>query len=219
METLADKGNGNYAYIDSLLEAKKVLVAEASGTLYTIAKDVKIQVEFNPTAVKEYRLVGYDNSMLNPEDFNDDKKDAGEMGAGHCVTAFYEIIPVGSADTSSKVDALVFQNESEPVPSQEQQPAEDWMYVKLRYKTPQGSQSQLMTTMAGKKDYTTEPDIDFRFASAVVEFGLLLKDSDNKGDASFQSLIERARAARGIDRDGYRAQFVQLAELAWTLSK
>ncbi len=210
METLADKGNGNYAYIDSLLEAKKVLVNEMGSTLYAVADDVKVQVEFNPAAVSEYRLVGYDNRILNPEDFKDDQKDAGEMGAGHCVTAFYEIILVGGKN-SDNVDDLVFQQNEETAAAE---PADDWLYLKVRYKLPGEDESRLMTVMGGAADYTTYPDEDFRFASAVAEFALLLKGSEYAGDASFPALIERARAAKGVDTDGYRAQFVQLAELA-----
>lgn len=215
METLADKGNGNYSYIDTLLEAKKVLVNEMSGTLYTMADDVKVQVEFNPAAVSEYRLVGYDNRRLNAEDFNDDKKDAGEMGAGHCVTVFYEIILVGGEGTGN-VDDLVFQQNGETAAAK---PADDWLYLKVRYKQPGGDDSKLMTVMAGAADYTAQPDEDYRFASAVAEFALLLKNSDYAGDASLPALIERARAAKGIDSDGYRAQFVQLAELAETMMR
>ncbi len=211
METLADKGNGNYAYIDSLLEAQKVLVNEMSGTLFAMADDVKVQVEFNPAAVSEYRLVGYDNRILNPEDFNNDHKDSGEMGAGDSVTVFYEIIPVGG-EGSASIDDLVFQQDSEELPAK--QPADDWLYLKVRYKQPGSGESQLITVYAGAADYTAEPDADFRFASAVAEFALLLKDSEYAGDASFESLTGRAREARGADEDGYRAQFVQLAELA-----
>lgn len=211
METLADKGNGNYAYIDSLLEAKKVLVNEMTGTLFAMADDVKVQVEFNPDAVSEYRLVGYDNRILNPEDFNDDHKDAGEMGAGHTVTVFYEIILVGGENLDN-IDDLVFQQDDEETPSTE--PASNWLYLKVRYKEPGSDQSQLITVYSGTADYTAEPDADFRFASAVAEFALLLKGSEYAGDASFDSLIERARSAKGLDEDGYRAQFVQLAELA-----
>jgi Uncharacterized protein containing a von Willebrand factor type A (vWA) domain len=210
METLADKGDGNYAYIDTLLEAKKVLVNEMSGTLFTMADDVKVQVEFNPKAVSEYRLVGYDNRILNAEDFNDDEKDAGEMGAGHCVTVFYEIIPVGG-EGSDSIDDLVFQQDDEASAAE---PAADWFYLKIRYKQPGEADSRLMTVMAGAADYAAYPDEDYRFASAVAEFALLLKGSQYAGDASFPALIERARAARGVDTDGYRAQFVQLAELA-----
>lgn len=218
METLADKGNGNYAYIDSLMEAKKVLVSEMSSTLYTVAKDVKVQVEFNPKAVKEYRLVGYDNRRLNDEDFNDDRKDAGEMGAGHTVTVFYEIILVGSKESSQNTDPLVFQDSSEPL-SESVKPATDWLYVKARYKYPDAQESQLLTVMAGQQNFTKTPDIDFDFASAVTEFALLLKNSKYMGDADFDALIQRAKNAKDSDADGYRAQFIQLAELAQQLYK
>lgn len=210
METLADKGNGNYAYIDSLMEAKKVLVNEMTSTLYAVAKDVKIQVEFNPAAIASYRLVGYDNRRLRPEDFNDDKKDAGEMGAGHTVTVFYELILVGSKD----IDDLVFQSNNT---QSSISAAADWMYVKTRYKLPDENTSRLMTMLAGEDDYTSYPDSDFRFASAVAEFALIIKDSQYKGEASFASLINRARDSRGYDFDGYRSQFLQLAELAYEM--
>ena len=214
METLADKGNGNYAYIDSLMEAKKVLVSEMSATLYTIAKDVKIQIEFNPEAVSEYRLVGYDNRVMNAEDFNNDKKDAGEMGAGHTVTAFYELILVGSGQNSSNIDDLVFQGNTKTVADIPDEPASDWMYVKVRYKQPDENTSQLIDTWAGKNAYTTKPDSDFAFASAVAEFALILKGSEYMGDADMSEVIARAKGAKDADEDGYRAQFVQLAELA-----
>ena len=209
METLADKGNGNYAYIDSLMEAKKVLVNELASTLYTVAKDVKIQVEFNPAAIEAYRLVGYDNRRLSAQDFNDDKKDAGEMGAGHTVTVFYEISLLGTG----VIDDLVFQNNT----GSSAEPASDWMYVKTRYKLPDENESRLLTKMAGDYDYTNYPDDDFRFASAVAEFALILKNSQYKGDANFSSLIERARDSRGEDNDGYRSQFLQIAELAYAM--
>ena len=212
METLADKGNGNYAYIDSLMEAKKVLVNELTSTLYTVAKDVKIQVEFNPAAIEAYRLVGYDNRRLNAQDFNDDRKDAGEMGAGHTVTVFYEIALKGSG----AIDDLVFQDNDN---SDSTPPASDWMYVKTRYKLPDENESRLMTLMAGEYDFTSYPDDDFKFASAVAEFALILKNSQYKSDASFSSLIERARSSRGEDNDGYRSQFLQLAELAYAMYK
>ena len=216
METLADKGNGNYAYIDSLMEAKKVLVSEMSATLYTVAKDVKIQIEFNPSAVSEYRLVGYDNRLMAAEDFNNDEKDAGEMGAGHTVTAFYEIILTGSGLSSSNVDDLVFQDSSN-TRSANTIPADDWMYVKLRYKQPDEDTSRKITVMAGADDYCTSPDDDFVFAAAVAEFALILKDSEYMGYADISSVIDRAREARGYDEDGYRAQFIQLAELVGQL--
>lgn len=214
METLADKGNGNYAYIDTLSEAQKVLVSEAASTLFTVAKDVKLQIEFNPRAVQEYRLIGYDNRMLNPEDFNNDRKDAGDMGAGHCVTAFYELALVGSG--AGSVDDLVFQSNNKKAAVK---PEPDWMYVKLRYKQPDASESRLLSVMAGQHNYTTTPDGDFLFASAAAELALLLKDSAYAGDANYSSLIERATMARGTDPNGYRAQFIQLAGLAQKLSR
>ena len=212
METLADKGNGNYAYIDTLMEAKKVLVNEAASTLYTVAKDVKIQIEFNPAAVKQYRLVGYDNRRLNDEDFNDDQKDAGEMGAGHCVTAFYELILTDSPESIKDIDDLVFQDNA-PAPATVPI-ADDWLYVKLRYKQPDSDTSQLITLMGGKKNYTQTPDSDFLFASAVAEFALILKQSEFAGNANYENLIQRAKAARGVDEDGFRAQFIQIADTA-----
>lgn len=215
METLADKGNGNYAYIDNLMEAKKVLIDDMTSTLYTVAKDVKIQIEFNPDAIKEYRLIGYDNRLLNPEDFNDDKKDAGEVGAGHSVTVFYELILVGT-EGSGNIDDLVFQDNDE----EDEGSAfdyEDWMYVKFRYKLPDQDESTFFSKMAGRDNYTKYPDDDFLLASAVAEFALLLKDSDYTPDANYDSLIERASDSKGRDEHGYRSQFIQLAELASTL--
>ncbi len=189
-----------------------------TSTLYTIAKDVKIQIEFNPDAIAEYRLVGYDNRLLNPEDFNDDKKDAGEVGAGHSVTVFYELILTGTGASSSDIDDLIFQDNDED--SEDEISAfeiDEWMYVKIRYKLPDEDESKLFTKMAGVDDYTNRPDDDFLFASAVAEYALLLKGSEYAVDASYDSLIERAQDAKGYDRNGYRSQFIQLAELAMTL--
>jgi Ca-activated chloride channel family protein len=190
-----------------------VLVKELMSTLYTVAKDVKVQVEFNPEAVKEYRLIGYDNRILNPEDFNDDKKDAGEMGAGHCVTAFYELILVNSPENSSNIDDLVFQSSD----TEKIEPASEWMYVKMRYKHPENDVSKLISVMAGVNNYTINPDDDFKFASAVVEFAMLLKGSEFSGGANFDRLIGRAIASRGRDEDGYRNEFVELAMEAKSL--
>jgi Ca-activated chloride channel homolog len=208
MEQLADKGNGNYAYIDSLLEAKKVLVKEMGATLLTIAKDVKIQVEFNPTKVQGYRLIGYENRMLADRDFNDDKKDAGELGAGHSVTALYEIIPTGvkSDVPLPQVDSLKYQQKS-------LSNNDEIMQVKLRYKQPSASTSQLLTYSVVDRDVKLDKaTTNFRFASAVAEFGMLLRNSPDKGSASFEGVLQRASQSQGTDLDGYRAEFIRLVE-------
>jgi Ca-activated chloride channel family protein len=209
METLADKGNGNYAYIDSISEAQKVLVSERSGTLNTIAKDVKIQVEFNPSMVQGYRLVGYENRVLKKEDFDDDAKDAGELGAGHTVTALYEIMP---ADGKSPLDELKYQ---QPVLF----PSDEWMTVHLRYKEPQGSESRELQKSINKAAYTLNPTQDMLFAAAVAEFGLLLKDSDYQGKASYKNVLSMAKESLGADTDGYRREFISLVEKAWDIGE
>ncbi len=218
METLADKGNGNYAYIDTILEAQKVLVHDLSKTLYTVAKDVKIQVEFNPEAVSAYRLVGYDNRRLNDEDFNDDTKDAGEVGAGHMVTVFYELALAGSTSSGSGIDDLIFQSGDAVSTTDIRDLPKDWLYVKARYKYPDQDTSQRITLMAGKSDFTNNPDQNFKFASAVAEFALLLKGSDYAFDASYEAVLERAERALGSDDYGYRAEFIRLVELAQSYS-
>ncbi|MHC1693613.1 MAG: von Willebrand factor type A domain-containing protein [Sphaerochaetaceae bacterium] len=221
METLADKGNGNYAYIDNLLEGKKVLGKEIWGNLFAVAKDVKIQMEYNPAMVRSYRLIGYENRMLSREDFNDDTKDAGEMGAGQTVTAFYEIIPQSApaedtGGTAVAVDPLVFQ-QSTVIPS------DNVLLLKLRYKTPSEGveKSELITSMVDQKALITDfatCDADFRFATAVVEFGMLLRESPYRGDASWQTAMERARYSKGADLEGYRSEFVRMVELAQLLA-
>jgi Ca-activated chloride channel family protein len=214
MEKLADKGNGNYAYLDSLQEARRVLVRQAGATLETIAKDVKIQVEFNPQAVNAYRLIGYDNRMLRNRDFNDDRKDAGEIGAGHGVTALYEIIPVGVEVNEPGVDALRYRQVSTPA---RQPAAAELAVVKVRYKAPTEDTSHLIERIVRNR---TQPMTgNLGFASAVAEFGLLLRQSDYRGSANFASVIERARAFRGRDEEGYRAEFIRLADLASGLYK
>lgn len=216
MQQIADHGNGNHAYIDSILEAKKVLVSEMGGTLLTIAKDVKIQIEFNPAKVKAYRLIGYENRLLRNQDFNDDTKDAGELGAGHSVTALYELIPAGSDEPVPGVDELKYQR-TEISPTAEA--SDELMTVKLRYKQPDGEKSQLIVhPVIDAHRPLAETSDDFRFASAVAEFGLLLRDSAHKGQASFDAVIERARAARGDDPEGYRHDFVRLVEKAKLLA-
>ena len=221
MEQLADNGNGNYAYIDNLLEAKKVLVKEVGGTLFTIAKDVKIQVEFNPAKVKSYRLIGYVNRLLNKEDFNDDKKDAGELGSGHTVTALYEISLYDSEEPTSNVDALRYQTTTSNKSAQQCfNYCNETLTVKVRYKSPDSDKSQLIFAPVSEiyKNFNESSD-DFRFSSAVAAFGMLLRDSDFKGDLNYKKIQEIARQAKGKDLQGYRSEFVGLIELAEELSK
>jgi Ca-activated chloride channel family protein len=208
MEVLADKGNGNYAYIDNLLEAKKVLVKEMGGTMHTIAKDVKLQVEFNPGQVAAYRLIGYKNRRLADEDFNNDKKDAGEMGAGHTVTALYEIISAGDTADTPSVDPLKYQK-TEPAGSY----SNELLTVKVRYKEPKGNTSKLISHVL-KNNSDTTPTTDFTFATSVAAFGLKLSDSEYAGTISYQNIIDLAKKGKGIDDDGYRAEFIRLVEKA-----
>jgi len=209
MEKLADKGNGNYAYLDSVREARKVLVREANATLETIAKDVKIQIEFNPREVAAYRLIGYENRLLNKEDFNDDKKDAGEIGAGHSVTALYEIVPVGGKVDAANVDALKYQRETRATRAAA---SGELMTVKVRYKAPAGQTSKLLSHVLMNRPSSMSANLGF--ASAVAEFGMLLRDSPSRGRASFQSASARARQFLGEDEDGYREEFVRLVDRA-----
>ena len=212
MEKLANKGNGNYAYLDSLHEARKVLVREAGGTLITVAKDVKIQVEFNPVAVAGYRLIGYENRVLRNEEFNDDKVDAGEIGAGHTVTALYEIVPAGRDVPAGAVDPLKYQRDRQ---STSAAGSGELMTIKLRYKEPEGDSSRLLSTVVS--DHPAKLGSNLGFASAVAEVGMLIRHSKHVGDASYDAAIERARRFRGDDPEGYRAEFIRLAELAASL--
>ncbi|MCP4584204.1 MAG: VWA domain-containing protein [candidate division Zixibacteria bacterium] len=212
METLADKGNGNYAYIDNILEAKKVLVNEMSGTLLTIAKDVKLQIEFNPVLVESYRLVGYENRILAKEDFNDDTKDAGELGAGHTVTALYEIVQAGAKENITGVDALKYQ--AVRIPHYVDYSTE-MLTVKFRYKDPDGSKSKLIEHVLIDDNKALKRTSDnFRFSAAVAEFGMLLRDSKFKADASFDQVLKLAKKSKGEDDNGYRAEFIRLVETA-----
>jgi Ca-activated chloride channel family protein len=212
MEKLADKGNGNYAYIDDILEAKKVLVTEMGGTLMTIAKDVKVQVEFNPAAVKAYRLIGYENRLLAKEDFDDDTKDAGELGAGHTVTALYELIPAVSSEQVPVAEHLKYQVTGLVK-------SDEIMTVKLRYKKPESDTSRLIVqSVMPSASEPLEPSQNLQFASSVAEFGLLLRDSEYKGSAGYGQVLRRAKAARGVDEEGYRAEFIRLVEKAELLS-
>ncbi len=209
MEKLADHGNGNYAYIDNLLEARKVLVTEMGGTLLTIAKDVKIQVEFNPARVRAYRLLGYENRMMRAEDFDDDRKDAGELGAGHTVTALYEIIPVGveTGVMIRGVDSLRYQTAGGYRTAAE---SDELVFVKLRYKEPDGETSRRIDHLVA--DRTDEPTRDFLFASAVAGFGMLLRDSEHSGSWTMADVLATARRSVGEDANGYRTEFVRLVE-------
>ncbi|MCW5198634.1 VWA domain-containing protein [Desulfobulbus sp. F3] len=217
MEILADKGNGNYAYIDSLLEAKKVMVKEMSGTLFALAKDVKIQVEFNPAKVGAYRLIGYENRALADEDFNDDKKDAGEIGVGHTVTALYELIPAGAKELPA-VDPLKYQ-QTDKKPTEAAQSSE-LMTVKLRYKSLKSDNSILLDTVVQDSDAALDKTSeDFRFAAAVAGYGMLLTGSEQKGNLSWQQVLALAKNGRGQDEEGWRAEFIRLVETTELLAK
>jgi Ca-activated chloride channel family protein len=224
LEKLANKGNGNYAYIDTLNEGRRVLVEQMGATLVTIAKDVKIQVEFNPTQVGAYRLIGYENRLLAKEDFNDDKKDAGEIGAGHTVTALYEVVPAGkSFPASPGVDELKYQ--PKPAPAAAPQPAPEnaspeMLTLKLRYKAPDADESQLREFPLTDAQVPWEKSShEFRFAAAVASYGMLLRDSPHKGSASWDSTLELAQEGKGRDVSGYRSEFIGLVEKAKALSR
>jgi Ca-activated chloride channel family protein len=218
MQKLADKGNGNYAYLDSVDEARKVLVQQINGTLMTIAKDAKIQVEFNPARVASYRLIGYEKRLLRKEDFNNDKVDAGEIGAGHTVTALYEVVPAGSgADPASSVppvDTLKYGTERRETTNG----SPEMVTVKLRHKKPDGETSELTErafTDNGSSFENAAPDL--KFAAAVAEFGMLLRDSQYKGKGTVGAVIEWAEEGKGADRAGYRAGFIEMARKAQSL--
>jgi len=215
MQQLADKGNGNNAYIDNAAEAQKVMVKEFGSTLFTIAKDVKLQVEFNPAITRAYRLIGYENRVLANEDFNNDKKDAGELGAGHTVTALYEIIPAGQENDTMihKVDNLKYQVATQPIGN-----SNEIMTIKLRYKQPQGDVSKLIVHPVTDEHIALDnASANFRFAAAVAEFGLLLRESAFKQNATYKQVNTLANSAKGADENGYRAEFVQLVNTAAAL--
>jgi len=239
METIADKGNGNYAYIDNVQEANKMLVSEFGGTLFTIAKDVKFQIEFNPAHVKGYRLVGYENRLLNDEDFNDDTKDAGEMGAGHTVTALYEIIPAGAEGSVVDIDPLKYQSAGNEKLNQEQPDgrlgrkleesgdrvkgktgnyANELLTIKLRYKQPDGEKSVLYEQPVKARLETFEKTSDnFRFAAAVAMYGMILRDSEYLEQGTIEEVLQLARKSRGADAEGYRGEFIKLVNTSASL--
>ena len=208
MEIIADKGNGNYSYIDNLQEARRVLVREFGGTLFTIARDVKFQIEFNPARIQSYRLIGYENRLLNDEDFNDDTKDAGEMGLGHNVTALYEIVPAGSDDNIPSVDPLKYQSAGS---AREKNFSEELLTIRLRYKKPDGYTSMLFERAVKEPgDEIEEASENLRFAAAVAEFGMVLRESEFKGSSTLEGAAKLAASARGEDEDGYRSELIRL---------
>jgi len=218
METLADKGHGNYAYIDNISEARKSIVTEFGATLFTVAKDVKLQVEFNPSKVQAYRLLGYENRLLEKEDFNNDHKMGGDMGVGHTVTALYEIIPTGMADIFlGGVDPLKYQKVTQkPVLNS----SGELVTIKFRYKQPQGHTSKMEQVAVNDQPLLfSKTSNDFRFASAVAELGMLLRESEFKQRSDYNSLILRAKSAKGADEEGYRTEFISLAQSAKLLAK
>jgi len=211
MQSLAQKGNGNHAYIDNLQEANKVLVHEFGGTLFTLAKDVKLQIEFNPAYVSNYRLIGYESRLLNPEDFNNDKKDAGEIGSGHTVTAIYEIIPVGSESSFvSNIDKLKYQTNTKLEYYNENG---ELATIKFRFKKPDEDKSKkIVSTVSSKVSEIKNAEDDVKFAIAVAEFGMLLRDSDFIHNGNYEDVLELAKSSRGKDEQGYRAEFIRLVE-------
>lgn len=216
MEQISNAGNGNYFYIDGIREARKVFKADMRATLFTIAKDVKIQIEFNPAKVKAYRLIGYENRVMAAEDFNNDKKDAGELGAGHTVTALYEIIPAGSGEALPGVDPLKYQSHKTLKSAHN---SEEVMTVKLRYKKPKSSRSLLITHPLKDRHLAMRKTSDnFRFSAAVAGFGMLLRDSEFKKGLTAEKVISLARGSRGKDRNGYRREFIEMVE-TWSLLK
>ena len=214
LEKLADKGNGNYGYIDTISEARKILVQEMGATLVTIAKDVKIQVEFNPAKVRAYRLIGYENRLMAAQDFNDDTKDAGEIGAGHTVTALYEIVPAGVEIDLPTTDALKYQQPAEVTGH-----SDDLFFLKLRYKQPDGDTSKLLEFPI--KDAGTAyaaASGEFKFAAAVAAFGMILRESKHAGTASYDSVLELGGEGAVRDPNGYRAEFLEMVRKAKELA-
>ena len=213
MEALADKGNGHYAYVDDIMEARKVFVQEMGATLVTIAKDAKIQVEFNPAQVAEYRLIGYENRLMAAEDFNDDSKDGGELGAGHAVTAIYEIVLAGRSGTGTSVDPLKYQE-----PRASGRASDELFTIKLRYQQPTGVGASRLITQTVRRDDGAGGNENLRFAAAVAEYGMLLRNSEYKAQSNWENVIAMARQNLGSDPGGYRAEFVRLAEVARGMS-
>jgi Ca-activated chloride channel homolog len=210
LELLAHHGNGHYAYIDSIDEARKVFV-DQGGALAVVAKDVKLQVEFNHAQVNAYRLIGYENRVMRNEDFRDDDKDAGDMGSGHTCTAMYEIVPIGVEMPLPKAGALKYQQTGTDTPAAR---TGEWLTVRMRYKNPDSEQGRELATVMPSNGLTKQPSADFRFASSVAGFGMVLRDSDYKGEATFAKVRNWANASLGVDRNGLRSEFVRLVSIA-----
>jgi Ca-activated chloride channel homolog len=215
LEQLADKGNGHYAYIDTPQEAHKVLVQEMGATLVTVAKDVKIQVEFNPARVGAFRLIGYENRIMAHQDFNDDTKDAGEIGAGHHVTALYELVPAGKEGDLPKIDPLKYTKPAEP-----SEPSDELFTVNLRYKRPDADASKLLKLgVVDKGASFAAASADLKFAAAVAGFGMLLRDSPHKGSLTYAGVLELAEPGLAHDPSGYRREFTQVVRQAEAIAK
>jgi Ca-activated chloride channel family protein len=215
MEKLAYHGNGHYAYIDSLSEARKIFV-EQGAALAAIAKDVKLQVEFNPRKVSGYRLIGYENRLLRDQDFNDDKRHAGSIGSGHTVTALYEVVPAGGEVPAAKVEPLKYQERLEP----KKEVSDEYLTVRMRYKDPEADTSKLLEqALAGPVCKLADAPADFRFAAAVASFGQLLRKSEHRGDATYDKVRALADGARGNDVNGHRGEFVKLIDAAAMLAR
>jgi Ca-activated chloride channel family protein len=217
LEEIADKGNGNYYYIDNILEAKKIFDHDLMGTLFTIAKDVKIQIEFNPVKVKQYRLIGYENRLLKKEDFDNDKKDAGELGAGHTVTALYEIVPAKETKNYKDLEDLKYQLSKLTYAAKN---SDELLTLKLRYKLPEKDTSELITSVVKSEDNSLETTFEnFNFSAAVAGFAMLLRDSKFKGNTDFNMIENLAEDNVGEDKYGYRDEFVSLVKRAKRLSE
>jgi len=216
LEKLSNKGNGVYGYIDNEREARKYMIDQVQGTLVTVAKDVKIQVEFNPAKVRSYRLIGYENRMMRKEDFANDRKDAGDVGAGHCVTALYEVVPLGGRYGTG--DELRYREPGSA--GFRSDPGEEMLFVKIRYKDPNGRRSKLLTfpVVDRNRDFDSASR-DLRFAAAVAEFGMILRESQHRGSASFRQVLKIAGDSKGWDSKGYRKEFVALVKKAERLSR
>jgi Ca-activated chloride channel family protein len=216
LEQLADKGDGNYGYVDNLGEARKMLVRELTGTLFTVARDVKLQVEFNPARVKAYRLLGYENRLLNPEDFLDDSVDGGEMGAGHSVTALYEVVPVGAASPLPQVEPLKYQPRGEKKTLKDKG---ELLTVKARWQSAGrfAAGERRLSLTADKIPPCGQASEDFRFAAAVAEFARLLNRHQDTGTANWEEIVSLARNSRGDDPHGDRGEFLRLVETAQSL--